>query len=602
MIGYLLTLATGILSPAGKPDGIGRVYFLDNLGGIGGGLAFGFLLVPWLNHFQILCLLAMLNLLAAGLTAWTFRRRVLLGLTAAAVAGLAGGMLAWDLDRVSARIQFPDQRIVFRGNSPYGSLMVTESSGQYNFIENGVMLFATHNIEDVEQAVHFAMAQRPDARRVLLIGGGVAGAAREILKYRDAAVDYVEIDPLILAVGRKYLPASLADRRIRVINADGRFFLRQRQFPVGQPRQTPSEQAAYDVAIVDVPDPSTSQINRFYTQEFLHELRGRIESEGVVSLSIGCYEDHVSEELARLIAVTHKTLRQEFRNVLMIPAGRILLLASDGPLTTRIADRLEAHGIRTRLLHRRFLDDLLAPLRMADLRRAVCESAPVNRDFSPILYYYHLRYWMSQFRVGFGLLEAALVVLMLVCLFRARPISLAIFATGFAASALEVVLLVGFQILYGFVYHQVSLIVTMFMVGLGIGSLVMNRHLQRRTRKDLVWLGLGVAAYAAGLPAVLVGLSRLRPEAAVAAAPIVIPLLALLLAVLVGLTFPLAGKADFQTVTSTTARLYTADYLGAALGALLVSTLLIPVLGVAAVCYLTAGLCLASSGVLFWTS
>jgi hypothetical protein len=512
------------------------------------------------------------------------------------------------------------------------------------------------------------MAQRPDARRVLLIGGGVAGAAREILKYPAATVDYVELDPLILAVGRKYLPRSLADPRIRVINADGRLFLRQpaggkssrekgglapprmlpkrpeieqgerrclspffvraiahcpawekgtgtvaETFPAAQdvlgdgasplsPRQVPPEPMPYDVAIVDVPDPSTSQINRFYTQEFLHELRGRMRSEGVVSLAIGCYEDHVSEELARLIAVTHKTLRQEFHNVLMIPAGRIVLLASDGPLTTRIADRLEAHGIRTQLLHRRFLDDLLAPLRMADLRRAVSESAPVNRDFNPILYYCHLRYWMSQFRVGFGLLEAALAVLMLVCLFRARPISLAVFATGFAASALEVVLLVGFQILYGFVYHQVSLIVTMFMAGLGIGSWVMNRHLKRWTRKDLVWLGLGVAAYAAGLPTVLVGLSRLQPEASVAAAPIVVPLLALLLAVLVGLTFPLAGKADFQSVTSTTARLYTADYLGAALGALLVSTLLIPVLGVAAVCYLTAGLCLASSGVLFWTS
>ena len=73
-------------------------------------------------------------------------------------------------------------------------------------------------------------------------------------------------------------------------------------------------------------------------------------------------------------------------------------------------------------------------------------------------------------------------------------------------------------------------------------------------------------AYAAGLPTVLLGLSRLEPGAAVVAAQIAIPLLALLLAVLVGLTFPLAGKADFQTVTSTTARLYTADYLGAALG------------------------------------
>ena len=421
LTGYLLTLATGILSADDEAGGIGRVYFLDNLGGIGGGLAFGLLLVPGLNHVQILAVLAMLNLLLAGLVAWTFRRRVLLAVTAIAAVGLAGVMLAWDLDRISAQIQFPGQRIVFRGNSPYGSLMVTESSGQYNFIENGVLLFATQNIEDVEQTVHFAMAQRPDARRVLLIGGGVAGTAREILKYPAAQVDYVELDPLILEVGRKYLPAGLADPRIRVINADGRLFVRQWQSPIGQLRETPAEPTAYDVAIIDLPDPSTSQINRFYTQEFLHELRGRMRGDGVVSLSISCYEDHVSDELARMIAVTHKTLRQEFGNVLMIPAGRIVFLASDGPLSTRIADRLEAHGIETRLLHRRFLDDLLAPLRMADLRRAVSESAPVNHDFNPILYYYHLMYWMSQFRVGFGLLEAGLVVLMLVCLLRTGP-------------------------------------------------------------------------------------------------------------------------------------------------------------------------------------
>ena len=40
----------------------------------------------------------------------------------------------------------------------------------------------------------------------------------------------------------------------------------------------------------------------------------------------------------------------------------------------------------------------------------MADDAPANRDFSPILYYYHLRHWMSRFRVRFGLLEAGLVV------------------------------------------------------------------------------------------------------------------------------------------------------------------------------------------------
>ena len=62
--------------------------------------------------------------------------------------------------------------------------------------------------------------------------------------------------------------------------------------------------------------------------------------------------------------------------------------------------------------------------------------------------------------------------------------------------------------------------------------------------------------------------------------------------------FPLAAKLDFRNVADTAAKLYTADYVGAALGALLVSTWLIPLAGVAAVCWLTAALCLASGLVL----
>ena len=56
------------------------------------------------------------------------------------------------------------------------------------------------------------------------------------------------------------------------------------------------------------------------------------------------------------------------------------------------------------------------------------------------------------------------------------------------------------------------------------------------------------------------------------------------MAVLTGLVFPLAAKLDYRGAAATASRLYTADYLGAAFGALLVSTLLIPLLGVTVVC------------------
>ena len=144
-----------------------------------------------------------------------------------------------------------------------------------------------------------------------------------------------------------------------------------------------------------------------------------------------------------------------------------------------------------------------------------------------------------------------------------------------------------------------GLVVTVFMLGLAIGSWAMNRMLGRRSRRDLVKLELALAALSALLPIVLLGLGRIRSGAwAGASAEAVLALMTGLLAVLVGMEFPLAGKEDFQAVTATAARLYTADLVGACLGALLVSTFLIPLIGVIWVCLIAAAMNLISGAIL----
>lgn len=603
--GYLLTLACLLLASRRDSSSIGHVYFLDVLGDVLGGLLFSFVLIYVFGHFGILYFPAALNLLFAGLVAGCFRQRLLLAATALLGSGLIALAAIYDLDDLSTRVQYAGQEVADQGNSRYGRLIVTESAGQYNFIFNGITLFSTHNLEEVEETVHYAMAQRPQAKRVLLISGGVSGTAREILKYDVDRVDYVELDPKIIEIARRFVPESLADGRINVVNTDGRLFVKQ------APRQ-------YEVVIVDVPDPSTSQINRFYTLEFFREVRRVLTAEGVLSFTLGHYQNHVSPELADLLAVGRRTLSEVFGQVLLIPdeqSGRVFFLASDGPLHADVADRLEQEGIPTRLISREYMRAVLAPARMADMRRAVAGEAPTNTDFSPVLYLYHLRFWMSKFAVRFGLLEAALLLLLLIYLVRMRPVSLAIFSTGFAASALEVVLLVGFQILYGCVYHRLGLIVTMFMLGLAVGSLAMNRLLAGVRRVHLAALELLIAAYAGCLPWGLIALGRLGGTPALVASQVAVPLWSLALGVLVGLEFPLAGKALYdrargptsggepsEALTAAAARLYTADYVGSALGALLVSTLLIPLIGVTAACLLVAALNLLSAGVILVVS
>jgi len=587
--GYLLTLACLILASKEESSSIGRVYFLDNIGDMAGGLIFSFVLIYLFDHFAILYFPALLNLLFAGLVALLFGKRVLLVGVAVVTAALVGLIAKYDLDAVSTRLEYLEEEVVWRDNSPYGNLVVTESAGQYNFIFGGERLFSTGNLERVEETVHYAMAQRPGARRVLLISGGASGTAREILKYPVDAVDYVELDPQIIEAARKFVPESLDDPRIHVIETDGRLFVQQ----TGN---------RYDVVIVDMPDPSTSQINRFYTREFFEEVRRVLKPDGVLAFWLGRYANFVSKELGDLIAVADRTARQVFQGVLILPDGRLCFLASDGELTIDIADRLKRAGIETRWVNRSFLDATLTSDRLADIRKACNDRAAINRDFNPVLYYYHLRYWISQFKVRFGLLEGVLLLLLVVYLLRTRPVPFAIFTTGFAASVLEVVILVGVQILYGCVYHQVGIIVTMFMLGLGLGSFTANRRLARFRRKDLVRLELAIAAYAVCLPVALIGLGHLPGAAAPVVSRVAVPVMTLALAVLVGMEFPLAGREDFhRAVTSTAARLYTADYIGAALGALLVSTLLIPLLGVVTVCLLAAGLNVVSAAVIWLT-
>ncbi|MGA2787128.1 MAG: hypothetical protein ABSF60_06335 [Verrucomicrobiota bacterium] len=660
----------------------GRVYVADSLGSVAGGALFSFVLVRFLDHITLLAVPAVVNLAAA---AWIGRARsqsnllgapasrrpvgsqksefadetpalpgtepldrssrresalTLLwirwsGLTSAAtnplhreilvltlVAGIAAFVWLIHADTLSTALQFPGQNVLFRANSPYGRLVVTESGGETNFIENGIAVVSTPNVEQVEEAAHYAMAQRTGARRVLLVSGGVAGVAKEILKYNVTGVDCVELDPLVIKTGRRFLPEHFDDPRIHVIATDARQFV----------RQTTNR---YDVVILALPDPSTAQLNRFFTVEFFSEVKRVLANGGVLSFALGRYENYVSPELAQLLASADRSLKQSFANRLVLPGGRVYFLASDGPLHDDIAARIAAQGVSTKLVNRHYLDAMLTADRMADIQRAISQPAALNRDFSPMLYFYHLRHWMSQFTLSFGALQAVLLLLLLWYLIRLRGPALVLFASGFAGSALEIVLLLAFQILCGSVYHQVGVIVTIFMAGLALGAAWANRFSVRSfggaspvspinsgprvtqpsetdaahsesapyqgQARCLRYLAFAIAALALLLPSLLFSLNRLSSAvAAFAVIQAVIALLTLILAVLVGAQFPLANQLQFDGTVAGASRLYTADFVGASLGALLASTLLIPLLGVTGVCLLTAALNALAGGVLFW--
>ena len=240
---------------------------------------------------------------------------------------------------------------------------------------------------------------------------------------------------------------------------------------------------------------------------------------------------------------------------------------------------------------------------------------------------------MSQFKTGFGVLQVLLLVLLCIYLIRLRGTAFVLFASGFAGTALEIVLLLAFQVLCGSVYHQVGIIVTVFMVGLALGALWANcpsvssfgmaslgarssafrrpgtteppeggtpnpvaavrseRAPCTKQAQYLRCLAFAIAGYAILLAFLLPLLNQAGDMAAsLLFIKAVIALLTLILAALVGMQFPLANRLEFDGTVAGASRLYTADFVGAFLGALLASTLLIPLIGVTGVCLLTAAL------------
>jgi len=575
--GFLFTLLSQILSERAGRNLIAAVYGLEAAGSVVGGIAFNFVLIHLLTTFQNLLLLVALN---AGICAWVvwrveFRPAPYLFLGLIVLAVLLG--VQWDLDRSAAEHLFPGQEIVDLQDTPYGKLTVTRQSHQLNFFENSVLLFSTGDIAETEEVVHYAMVQHRDPKNVLLLSGGISGATREILKYDVQGVDYVEVNPWLLELGERYTSAFV-DPAVRAVASDARRFVRQTD-------------ATYDVVLINVPDPVTAQLNRFYTVEFLRELKARLSDSAVVALSLLSSVDYYGDDARRLTSVIANTLQTVFAHIVIVPGMKNYFLASDAQLDIRVSRLVEEKNVQTVYVNRDYIDDALLEQRSIAVQRVVEAEAGINEDFMPVAYYRQLRYWLSQFGLQPWVVALSGCLLLALSASRLNTITFGMFTGGFAASSLELLLLIAFQILYGYVYQMLGLIITTFMGGLAVGALSGRRFHTRRAITTYAGLQLGVMGIAALLPLLLLGLRSFPlPDGAI---HFVFFATTLLIAALIGAEFATAVRLLKGTVAAVAGSLYGVDLLGSALGGLLMSAFLLPLLGVGFASLVVAAACAA---------
>ena len=590
----------------GDPGGVaGRAYALETAGFVAGGLAFSFALAA-ANEFRVAGLLGLLNLAAAA--ALGARRFAVAAWAALLVAVVC---LAGRIDRATAAWRFPGQELVESRDSIYGNLAVTRIGGQLNFYENGLLLGAEDDRLAAEPLVHYPMLAHPDPKQVLLIGGGFTGALGEILKHGPARVDYVERDATLVELAKKYLAparrAALEDPRVNVVIADARHF-------VGAPANAPPA-PLYDVVLVNLPNPGTALINRYYSREFFRAVRRRLAPGGVLAVRLAFSPDYVGNELGNLGASIYRTLQAEFAAVVLLPDYEILYLATAEPAPAPVAAewiaRYEARGLATDFVVPPAIEERLETDRIGQVR-GIFEAktdVEINRDERPIACQYDFAYWLRSFhpraaaladRLGglrwpWGAVAAALVAAGMLGASRGRGGArrLGAWAMGvgsFSLMACELVLLLAFQIFRGYLYYRLALILAALMLGMAIGAALGARRRARPGPRTLAGIHAltGVYALGAALFMRFLQLAESGPwiEGAFWA-------LAAAIGALAGFEFPAANRIYLSGAEADVRRagvVYGVDLAGSCLGALVVGLWALPVLGTGATLAVLAGL------------
>jgi spermidine synthase len=574
-LGHYFVLNAGLLG-----GDVSLVYLLESAGAAAAGLVVHFLLIPRFSNWQGGALIG------AG-TAVVILARMKRGrarwLVAAALV-IAACLAAFDLP--SQKAAWKPLLLVEAEDTPYGKLQVIKTGEQVTLFDNGLTVFTHPDAGAAEESVHFALLQRDGIRAVLLIGGGASGGAAEALKYPGVRLDYVELDPAIIRLSEKHLAAAdfaaLRNPRARIVYQDGRSFLERTM-------------ERYDAIILSLPEPATAQVNRYYTHEFFLEARKKLNPGGVLSFTVPSAENYISDALAQFLGCLAGTLRSVFPEVVAVPGGHCVFLASDSPLSIdpgRLTAAIVRLGLDNRFVSPEMLPARLNPLRVDYLAGKISGPATrINSDLVPVSYYFHSILWAAQFRgleskllraaarIPSGwLLDAPLAVFALGLAFLAlrRKRSAARFLVpiavmGLTSIVVELAVLIAFQANFGYVYGKIPLLLALFMAGLVLGSFLARR--QKRTTPAALPIVQG--AFVLTLLAALKSLSGAGGE--------IVPFaLLLVFGTLGGYLFVCASKFLLLELPHQGLG-YGVDLLASFVGAALASAVIIPLWGLPAV-------------------
>ena len=621
-----VSLITGILFPTAcrwvkqdKRFAVSHVYIIEAAGSFIGGLGVTILLAFGFSSARIFFILAFIvsfSTFVVHLFNWLSRNTGIIKSSAVITCAVTFLIpfcfilgLVLGVDKFSARDMavvrwsklLPKDAFTGSFQTAQAEYLYGVYNGQWVAVREGSTIEALPNESSDGRIAAISLSQNPDAKKVLVIGSGL-GLCYEFLKLPQIEqVAWAHFDSEYVQTVELFIPPQFkkSDERLRKITGDVRPLLTE-------------EKRYYDIVILNLPEATSSVLNRYYTLEFYGRIKDSLRLGGVLSVRITGGENIMGTELVNLGASAKLTLEKVFSRLVLVPGDDTWLIVSDSAELTgqpnTLKDRFAAIKNSSSIFAPQGLLSVYLPDRAeAALKNYSSPDLPphllINRDSRPLASLYSLLFAAKQSGAPVAKLTKCIaltgsvvffvpllifVVLRIIYVFKTprpdRPSSFdssfLVFSAGWIGIGLVIVLIYLYQTRFGSLYLHIGAISSLFMVGLTVGALFISGVMKRITRNTL--LTTNEVFILSVIFVNIIIIAAIASWQSEQWSHLLFGIVFFLCGVCVGCYFPLAAgqlaDAGFEA-GSAGSKLEVADHIGASVGGLLTSLLLVPVLG-----------------------
>ena len=196
-----------------------------------------------------------------------------------------------------------EKDVIYEGESPYYYLKIRQINDTRYLLANQGRGVWSKNIQGKAFTGRYwdylvvGAAFNNDTKNVLIIGLAAGTTAKSFtVAYPNVTIDGVEIDPLVIKIGKKYF--NMTYHNLHPIVADGRLFVK-------------TTQNKYDVIVLDVYKDLTIPYH-MTTKEFFQEVKKILQPDGILEINVAAGHG------TKILEILGSTLLQVFPKVYVV--------------------------------------------------------------------------------------------------------------------------------------------------------------------------------------------------------------------------------------------------------------------------------------------